>query len=240
MDVEGIRASVAALTQHFVGDATMEQTLTRVCSAALDCVAPAVAAGISMTVDGRPGTYVCTDPDVPAVDRVQYETGDGPCVDALRTGRVVVVPSTSDPWPYPSFAAAARAHGFLAVVSLPLLLPGEVVGALNLYADREDAFTAHDVEVAESFAAQAAYLLANARAYWDARTLSENLQQAMASRAEIEQAKGILMARLGVDADRAFDLLREQSQHENVKLREIATEIVRRAATSSRPRAADA
>lgn len=63
--------------------------------------------------------------------------------------------------------------------------------------------------------------------------LSENLQQALVTRATIEQAKGIIMATMGVTPEQAFDHLRRQSQHENIKLHEIAAEIVERA---SRPR----
>ena len=75
----------------------------------------------------------------------------------------------------------------------------------------------------------------NHQAYWDARSLSENLRQAMESRAEIEQAKSIIMASTGCTADEAFAQLRSQSQPENVKLRAIAAEIVRRAQRGSGP-----
>ena len=77
------------------------------------------------------------------------------------------------------------------------------------------------------FASQAAFLLANAQAYWDARTLSENLEQAMLSRATIEQAKGIIMSSTGCDADEAFQMLIRQSQEQNIKLRDLADELVR-------------
>jgi AmiR/NasT family two-component response regulator len=83
------------------------------------------------------------------------------------------------------------------------------------------------------FASQAAFLLANAQAYWDARTLSENLEQAMESRATIEQAKGIIMSTTRCNADEAMQLLIRQSQDQNIKLRELAAEIVRNASRDS-------
>jgi GAF domain-containing protein len=119
-------------------------------------------------------------------------------------------------------------HGILSVLSTPMNTETLTVGAINLYAERREAFGATDAELATEFAVQAAYLLVNAQAYWDARTLSDNLTQAMASRAEIEQAKGVIMAATGMNADEAFDELRRQSQYENVKLRDIAREIVQR------------
>jgi AmiR/NasT family two-component response regulator len=75
---------------------------------------------------------------------------------------------------------------------------------------------------------QAAVVLANAQAYWDARTLGEHLDEATKSRATIEQAKGILMAQSKVGPEAAFDMLRSASQRENRKLREVADDLVRR------------
>jgi AmiR/NasT family two-component response regulator len=81
------------------------------------------------------------------------------------------------------------------------------------------------------FVAHAATSLANATAFSAARVLSEQLQEALESRAVIEQAKGILMARHGIDADRAFEQLREQSQHSNRKVRDLAADVVQDAVT---------
>jgi GAF domain-containing protein len=97
---------------------------------------------------------------------------------------------------------------------------------MNLYARSPKAFGRADREDGEAFAAQAAIVLANAQAYWDAHTLSLRLGDAMQSRAVIEQAKGILMAAEGLAEDEAFDMLVRASQRENTKLREIARRIV--------------
>ena len=110
-------------------------------------------------------------------------------------------------------------------------------GALNLYARTADGFSSDDEALGIELAAAAAIVLANASAYWEASQLSEQLGQAMRSRAVIEQAKGILMARSPqLTADEAFDLLRKASQRENVKLRDIAQRIVdRKPADASGP-----
>jgi GAF domain-containing protein len=186
-----------------------------------------------MTVDARPGTYVFTHPDVEHIDKPQYDTGDGPCVEAFRTGEVVIIGSVRESGPYSEFRRVALQHGLLSTMSLPMRASGQVVGALNLYARHEDAFDAEAARRLEPFTTDAAFLLLNHQAYWDARSLSENLQEAMRSRAVIEQAKGIIMATSRCSADEAFARLREQSQHENVKLRDLAAELVRRA---DRPR----
>lgn len=227
--MSGAHEPLAALSQYFVRDATMAQTLGRVCEAARGAVPAAKMIGISTSLDGELGTYACTDPQVEVVDRAQYRSKRGPCVDAFANGHTVSLPSTSDPnTPYPEFSSAAAAHGIGSVLSLPMITDDVVVGALNLYAGADHAFGEESSETALRFAVQAGFLLANAQAYWDARTLSENLTEAMASRAVIEQAKGIIMAARSCTPDDAFGILVAQSQHENIKVRDLAAELVAR------------
>jgi GAF domain-containing protein len=227
-----IQDSLAGLSLHLVRESTMDETLRRLCEASLGAVAITRYAAISMSSDARLGTYVSTDPVVAEVDRYQYRTGSGPGVEALTTGQAVLLRSTFEEGPYAQFRSAAGRAGILSVLAVPMRAGSEVIGALNLYAEAEHAFKIADIDDASAFAVQSAFVLANARAYWDARLLSDNLTQAMESRAVIEQAKGIIMGVAGVSADEAFERLKGQSQHENVKVREIAAEIVRRAQRS--------
>ena len=220
--------ALSALSRYFVGDCSLEQTLTRVAELARDAIGDDDEVGITMIVDGKPGTWVFTDPSIPEVDQAQYETGDGPCLQAYDTGKPVLLRSTLSSADYPHFCEVAIDHGIFSVASFPLATPVGRIGAMNHYAGSKDAFGPADMALGQRFAHQASFLLANATAYWDARTLSEDLRQAMASRATIEQAKGIIMATTGVDADEAFLILREQSQNENVKVRDLACELVHR------------
>src|SRR5262245_46714792 len=98
-----LRRAAEALGAYFMGDVTVAEALEKICDAALQAEPDATRAGISMTVDARIGTYVFTHPDVREVDEPQYETGDGPCVDAFRTGETVIIDSTTEPGPYPIF-----------------------------------------------------------------------------------------------------------------------------------------
>ena len=106
------------------------------------------------------------------------------------------------------------------------MLRGEAIGALNLYSSKPSGFTALDDVLVALFTGQAAVALANTRMYAEAMRLTDQLQEAIGSRAVIDQAKGVLMARDGFDADRAFDWLKRESQSRNVKLRELAAQIV--------------
>jgi hypothetical protein len=107
-----------------------------------------------------------------------------------------------------------------------MVVDRKAVGAMNLYAHDERAFDEAAIETGKVFAAQAAAVLLNTHAYWDARDLGDRLGEAMEHRAVIERAKGMLMATEGCDDEEAFQILVRASQRENVKLRDIAARMV--------------
>jgi GAF domain-containing protein len=226
-------AAVASLTRYFVGNQTLGETLHQVADLTTQAVPAADHVGITMLVDGKLKTSVFTHPEVPEIDQAQYRTGDGPCVDAYRSGVPYIIESTRQPGRWQEFRDSAERHGVLSTLSLPLLTHDGPIGALNLYSEVEGAFDEEQQRAAELFATQAAFVLANAQAYWDARSLSENLTQAMESRAVIEQAKGIIMSTTRCDPEAAWELLKSQSQAQNVKVRDLAIELVRNTARQS-------
>jgi GAF domain-containing protein len=214
-----------------VTEASVGDTLHRLSDITLAAMPAARMAGIAMHDErGRAATRIFTDPETTEIDAAQYESDRGPCLDAWRRGEVVRVDDMDDgAATYPEFSAAARDHGILSTLSLPLVAGDRSVGALNLYASERHGFGEDDESVGTDIASAAAVVLTNAAAYWEAFELSEQLNEAMASRATIEQAKGILMAGSSkMTPDEAFQVLRAASQRENVKLREIAQRIVDR------------
>lgn len=224
-------AALSALSGFLLSDLTLGDTLLRVAEITTDALPAARVAGIAMLDEqGHVQTGVYTDPSSPEMDACQYESGRGPCLDAWRQGRTVRVDDmTAAMADYPEFAGSALEHGVHSTLSLPLIAGGEGIGALNLYSPEKAGFGEADEELGLELAAAASVVLANAHAYWAAVELGEGLSEAMKSRAIIEQAKGMLMARSAdMDADAAFDLLRRASQRENVKLRDIAQRIVDR------------
>jgi GAF domain-containing protein len=233
-DSESLSKSIEAMSRFFVGDATLGETLTMVSELARDAVGRADMVGITMLVEGRPRTAVFTDDDAPQIDTAQYETGIGPCLDAFRHQQVFRIDDMDKDQQWPPFSEAAAAHGVLSSLSLPLITRHEAVGALNLYSRSRAAFSDDDVHVGLQFAVQAAIVLANSQAYWDARQLGQDMAEAMKSRATIEQAKGILMGAQRCSADEAFQILVRASQRENRKLREMAAEIVAHTADGGR------
>jgi GAF domain-containing protein len=222
-----IQESLRALTQFFVNDGTLGDTLLRVSQMACE-ITPAKYAGITMMVEGSPRTAVFTHPDAPEIDKAQYRSGEGPCMYAFRDQQIYRIDSTLEDDRWPEFAQLAAEHGIRSTLSVPLAARNHKLGALNMYAETVGAFTeAHERSV-RLFADQASIALANAQVYWDARQLSENLSQAIESRETISQAVGILIAVGGRSPDEAFQILVSASQRENRKVRDIAQEIVTR------------
>lgn len=231
---DGLTAAMAELASLLVDEDDLPGMLDRVSRLAARSIPECDSAGVTLLTGNEPITAAASDGRTLVVDQAQYKAGDGPCLQAFRTKevqRVVVEEAFAQ---YPDFALAARQVGVRSFLAAPLLVRGDGIGALNLYSSQSHGFAQLDEAVVVLFAAQAAVAVENSRLYQSARTLSGQLTAAMASRAVIEQAKGVIMAVRNVDEDTAFDLLRRVSQAKNRKLREIATDVVT-AAVSGRP-----
>jgi GAF domain-containing protein len=161
-----------------------------------------------------------------ALDERQYADDAGPCYDAALGGAAAHIPDMRAETRWPLFTAAARAAGALSSLATPIPLQHYANAAINMYATEPEAFDDEALALAQSFASYAGVALANMHLYESTRTLADQLQTAMESRAVIEQAKGILMAQQGCTPDEAFGLLVKLSQSSNRKLREVAQALV--------------
>ncbi len=213
--------------------------LARIATLAVRALPGADGVGVTRLESGRPPTVVVSDPFVRQVDDVQYGLGEGPCITAAAERRTIRSGALGNDRTWPRFGPRAKDLGVNSVVSLPLELDDDVLGALNVYAHGFDAFTPHAAEVGELFAVPAAVAVHNVRLLLRAQLLAHQLQAALSSRAVIEQAIGISMSRHGGDADEAFTRLRQISQRTNTKLSAVAQtlvdEAVRRATARHRP-----
>lgn len=167
------------------------------------------------------------------VDQLQYDFGEGPCLDTLITGESHYIVDTTTEVRWAGFCRAAHEHGVHSCLSMPLNSPNGLVGCYNLYSLRSDGFAEESRGQLEVFAGNAAGAVAVALKLADQAQLSEDLHQALMSRAVIDRAIGIMMAQQRCDAEAAFDILRRASQNRNLKLRELAAEIV--ATVSGKP-----
>src|SRR3954468_10644271 len=120
--------SLAALSRFFVGDGTLEETLQRVSDLSVAAISGADLVGITMIVEGRQRTAVFTDELAPEIDQAQYDSGEGPCVEAFVDKRVTQIRSTREAGEWPEFRRAAAEHGILSTMSLPLIVEKSSVG----------------------------------------------------------------------------------------------------------------
>ena len=153
----------------------------------------------------------------------QLQSDQGPCLDCFRTGRPVAAADlavAAARWP--RFAPAARQAGFAAVQALPMRLREQVIGALNLFRAAPGALDPAGIRVGQALADVATISLLQERSMRHSDTLNEQLQAALNSRVVIEQAKGKLAERLGLDMDQAFSLLRDRARTSNRRLSDLA------------------
>ena len=224
---------VSAEGQHVVGqflggEQALDAALYRLAELAMEELPGADAATITVVRDGAPRTPAFTDKTGLALDEKQYEIGDGPCLAAIRQCGLEEFPVEMD-GRWPSFAKAAAEAGVVGVLSVALVGDDEeAVGGLNVYSRSVARFDGAARDQAVRLAAVVGIAVANALRYDAAATMASHLEQALASRGVIEQAKGVLMAAQRCSPEQAFELLRRASQRENRKLRDIAAEIVER------------
>jgi GAF domain-containing protein len=209
-----------------LGDQPLPDILERVVHIAKRVLPAPVEASITLLAGDTPATVGFTDDTALALDERQYENETGPCLDAAQSGSRISIPEMADETRWPQFAADATSHGVRSSLSIPLPVQRNVTGALNFYATEPAAFNDESVDLAETFAAHAAVAVSNAHLYETAATLAEQMQQAMASRAVIEQAKGIIMRDRKCDADAAFRTLVKLSSETHLKLRDVAQRLV--------------
>lgn len=157
----------------------------------------------------------------------EVETDEGPCLECFRTGHAVTDTGLDDPGSrWPRLGNHARAVGFRSVHALPMRLRDDVIGALNLFSVGSHPLTASDAGMGQALADVATIGLLQQRAIQDRQILAEQLQGALNSRVVIEQAKGVLAERLGIDVHEAFDALRAYARHHNVRLSDLAQHVV--------------
>jgi anti-anti-sigma factor len=181
---------------------------------------------VSLRRRGLLSTVAATDQTVSNMDANQYETGEGPCVDASTEGHWFHAESLKTETRWPAFTPRARALGIMAILSSPLLVKKRPVGALNIYSLTPAAFTVRDQELAAAFATQASALLSDADMDANEDELSVRFQGALRTREVIAQAQGILMERQGISENDAYGALRRFSVGNGRPLQERAEHIV--------------
>jgi GAF domain-containing protein len=199
-------------------EAGLEQTLLGIVGAAVQTVPGARYAGLSTIERRRIITRAATGDVVHTIDRAQYESGEGPCLDAVWEQRTVRLSDMAAETRWPAFTRVARDLGIASMLSFQLYIRDGNLGALNLYSPLPFAFDDESEQVGLLLATHAAVAMASART-------EQELDLALAARDLIGQAKGILMERHKLSADEAFRMLVQASQDTNRKLAEVARDL---------------
>lgn len=198
-----------------------QPTLDKIVEWAMELVPAADHVGISLRLEkGRIDTAAASSPLVELADQLQYDLGEGPCLDSARVADTYLASDTRTDKRWPRWGPLVAEKGLLSVLSVQLVQhDGQPLGAVNLYAEKPDVYTRDDLDCAQVMAHHAAGALETAREM-------EGLRAAMHSRHVIGVAQGMLMQRYGLSMDRAFDVLLRQSQDSNTKLRDVAAAMV--------------
>ena len=185
-------------------------------------------ASVTLLVEDRARTVASSGKLATRLDERQYDQDDGPCLHAARSGELTEIVDARAETRWPDYARRAADEGCLSSLSLPLVIDQDeqVTGALNVYAREPAVFDDASRIAGLSFASYAAVAAGNLHAFRSARDIADNLRVALESRAIIDQAKGILMERHKLTADQAFQLLAEASMASNVKVRQVAEQLV--------------
>ncbi len=185
------------------------------------------AAGVMLADErGRLRAIAASNEDTHHLEVFALQHEEGICLDVFRSGKSAQasVSETRDRWPHFSRLTGEQGYGW--VCGIPLRHGEEVIGAMNLFREKETSLGMDDVRLAQALADVATVALLQRRETTAARRLATQLQGALDSRVLIEQAKGVLAERLGVDLEEAFQALRREARNTNRKLQDLARDVV--------------
>jgi hypothetical protein len=182
------------------------------------------AVGVMFASPTKPLRLVASSSDaMRVVELFELQSQEGPCLDAYRTGRQVGpehLHSGSNRWP--RFSPVALDAGFEWVVALPLRLRETVIGALNLFSAAGHSIDDRDIMVAQGFADLATISVLQHGAAMESQRINIQPKEALTSRIRIEQAKGVVAERAGIDIPEAFSRLRNYARSHSLRLTDVA------------------
>ncbi|MHC5560657.1 ANTAR domain-containing protein [Kocuria sp. U4B] len=181
---------------------------------------------VTLLRERRSATVASSNDRAAALDEIQYVYGDGPCLTAAREHTVVHVPDVATDSRWPGYTEAAAATGVASVLGVPFELAGEARAALNIYSDQPRAYDQAAIEAARREVALASSALRLAVRLAGHRDTEADLVAALESRTSIDLAVGIVMGQNRCTQREAVEILKAASNHRNVKLRDLAEELV--------------
>ncbi len=224
MPREGLLArTLVELADSLVDSFDVVDLLTRLADRCVEIVDVAAAGLMLASAGGDLRVIASSSEAMRVLELFETQADEGPCVDCYRTGEPIVnlrLDKVDSCWP--NFAPLAMASGFRSVHALPMRLRGQTIGALNMFRVDEGPMSESDVVAAQALADVATIAILQHRAASDAQVLNEQLSQALNTRILIEQAKGVVSERAGIDMEQAFARLRGHARNHNLRLADVA------------------
>lgn len=227
VDSEKLAKTFVELADNLIDDFDALDLLTVLVERSVDLL-DVVASGL-LFADGQDQMRLVASSAESArlLELYHIQNDEGPCLDCYRTGTPVSIGSMEEARSrWPRFAEAASRAGFVGVLAVPLRLRGRVIGALILFDANGGLYDPTTHPVAQAMADVATIAILQERLGKQQEVLNAQLQSALTSRVVIEQAKGVLAARLDVDMGEAFERLRQRSRNDRRRLVEVAEEVV--------------
>jgi GAF domain-containing protein len=219
--------ALVELADTLVADFDVVELLTVLADRCVEVLDVGAAGLMLVGPDGELRVMASSSETMRVLELFELQSEAGPCLDCYRTGQPVVnqdLAAADGRWP--QFAAEALAAGFQSVHALPMRLRGVVIGALNLFHREPGVMTQADIDAAQALADVATIAILQHRAALEAQNLNEQLNYALNSRIVIEQAKGVIAEREGLDMEQAFTALRIHARNHNLGLANVARDVI--------------
>jgi GAF domain-containing protein len=219
--------TLVELADTLVADFDVVELLTRLTDRCVDVLDVGAAGLMLVAPEGDLRVMASSSEAMRVLELFELQSQEGPCLDCYRTGRPVVnqdLAAADGRWP--RFAAEALTAGFRSVHALPMRLRGAVIGALNLFHIEPGEMRRADVDAAQALADVATIAVLQHRAALEAQALNEQLDHALNTRIVIEQAKGMVAEREGVNIEGAFSRLRSHARNHNLRLVDVANDVI--------------
>jgi transcriptional regulator with GAF, ATPase, and Fis domain len=224
--VEATHLRIAEIVQQLHGraDADSDTVIAELAEHAAVEIPGAQYAGVTVTRNAKHiDTPAATHKWPILLDEIQQRHREGPCLTAAWEAMTIHVADLETDARFPLYRRdALERTPIRSVMAFQMFIVGETMGALNVYAEQPHAFDQASRDIGMIFAAHSSVA-------WNSARRDEQFKRALASRDTIGQAKGMIMERYGVDAVRAFEVLRKLSQDSNVPLVQVAAELVSKA-----------
>jgi GAF domain-containing protein len=219
--------ALVELADTLVADFDVVELLTLLADRCVEVLDVAAAGLMLAGPDGDLRVMASSSEAMRVLELFELQSKEGPCPDCYLSGKPVInedLAMATGRWP--RFAPQALAAGFHSVHALPMRLRGTVIGALNLFHLEPGEMDGADVEAAQALADVATIAILQHRAALEAQVVNQQRQHALNSRVIIEQAKGMVAEREGLDMDQAFTALRNHARNHNLRLVVLAEAVI--------------